>query len=291
METATRTVPRWPCYVLTTEADGTITLDGPAADPGPYRTREDATAAVAAVAGRVRRPVRAHAADADGTVWPLLVTPEATVIEDGPAVAKPKRQARKSPPQAKAPDRKPAAATPPPSTPTAPRTPTAPPPRRPALTVEAPRSRPAPPPSRQTMPTVLTIRSLEQAGQLHQAAKLAADLEGGAVQAHGPSHPDAVNARELHAYLRAKIGELATAARLYRDVAERQWHRRDYTAANTSAAAAHSAWLHITDLDEAIDVGRAIVRMRNLIPGEGMRAYHSARSHQAKLETQAAQRP
>ncbi|MGX1976841.1 hypothetical protein [Streptomyces kronopolitis] len=133
---------------------------------------------------------------------------------------------------------------------------------------------------------MLNIRALEKAGELTRAAILAQDLEEAAARVHGPSHPEAVNARELQAYLRAKLGDLATATRLYRDVAERQWHQGDHNAANRSAALAHSAWLQIEDPAEAVEVGFAVVRMRNLIPGDGMRAYNSARKHQARLEAE-----
>ncbi|WP_328643922.1 hypothetical protein [Streptomyces canus] len=92
-------VPAWPRYRLTAAADGTVTVTGPAAPSEPCADRARAVEAVAELAGRLAPPraVRAEAADVDGTVWPLLIEPDGTVTEAGPAQrTKPPKRRKKA---------------------------------------------------------------------------------------------------------------------------------------------------------------------------------------------------
>ncbi|MGW1674613.1 hypothetical protein [Streptomyces sp. NPDC002324] len=90
-------VPAWPRYQLTAQADGTVTVTGPAAPAQPYAGRGEAVTAVAAIAARLAPPraVLADAVDDDGTTWPLLIDPDGTVHEAGPAVPAKKAKARR----------------------------------------------------------------------------------------------------------------------------------------------------------------------------------------------------
>lgn len=81
-------VPAWPRYQLAAQADGSVTVTGPAAPPGPYPGRAEAVQAVAKIAARLAPPraVLADAVDADGTQWPLRIDPDGTVHEAGAPV-------------------------------------------------------------------------------------------------------------------------------------------------------------------------------------------------------------
>ncbi|MFH8350465.1 hypothetical protein [Streptomyces sp. NPDC018045] len=278
-DTTRATVPRWPCYRLTAADDGTVTADGPGIEAGPYTGQNQAAAAVAALAAQLTRPVRAEASDPDGTVWPLIIEPSGTVTADGPARRDTSRRR-------KATARRPQAPAGPAPVP-APRNEPEPPPARAAEPTQSPRppapaepARPAPQPA----PSFLRIRPLEQAGDLDGAADLAAELDDATARTHGPSHPEAVRAREIRAYLNVQRGDLTAAAHLYRDVAERQFHQGDHPAAAESASRAHALWLQVTDVTVAVGLGTAIIRMRSLIPGQDNTAYHKAVRHQARLE-------
>ncbi|WP_329468711.1 hypothetical protein [Streptomyces sp. NBC_01431] len=318
-------VPAWPLYELRADDDGTVTLTGPAATPGPYPGRTEALAAAAALAARHLRPpraVRATAIDADGTEWPLIIATDGTAREAGPA-RRPKASRRKKNgqpapvpafPVAPVPAPAPAIETHPdlapapfppavddePSrtvriasprrsrVPADPRQPAAPteqhsraqetaPPQGPAEpAADEPRAKPA---------TYLRIRTLAEAGQLTEARSVAAELDGQASRVHGPSHPTALEAREVLAHITAQSGDLPTAVRLYRDVAERWWHQNLRQAADQAAGRAHALWLRIADPHQALAAGQDVIRMRQQIPGPDGRAYRQALHHMEQLET------
>ncbi|MFF7176840.1 hypothetical protein [Streptomyces pseudovenezuelae] len=356
MTTPPASVPAWPRYRLTAAADGTVTVTGPAAPSTPYADRAQAVEAVAELAGRLTPPraVRAEAADTDGTVWPLLIEPDGTVTEAGPAQrTKPPKRRKKAkeeaptavpapPPHRDQPDLTGAptvqlpAQAPAPLPQSAPFTiptlpaadqptarvraerPTAPadeptvavrprvrpvaeqheraadaPGLRPVAPAPAPQPAPAPasdprratpaPTGPQPIPSFLRIRALEQAGQLDDAARMAAALDDAATRSHGPSHRTALQAREVRAHLAALQGNLPAAVALYRDVAER-WHLQgDAAAAEQTAGRAHALWLKMSDPAQAIPAGEIVVRLRSTIPGEAQMAYRQAVKHLADL--------
>lgn len=86
-KTPSQVVPRWPLYRLTAEPGGTVHVSGPAAPTAPFPDRAASIQAVAALASVLvpPRPVHAEALDDDGTVWPLLIHPDGTATENGPA--------------------------------------------------------------------------------------------------------------------------------------------------------------------------------------------------------------
>lgn len=295
-------VPRWPLYLLSAAADGTVTVTGPAAPPGPHADRAAAVKAVAQLAARLSppRPVRAEAHDEDGTSWPLTIAPDGTATETGqPSRArKPSRRTR----QAKQPSVRPAATAAPADdqvaldalltkderpvlsgvqqlfqqqrTKQAAPAPAPPMPSAPPQQQEPRRTAP--------VPTLLTIRKHADAGNLALAADLAAQLDDAFSAAHGPSHPRALEARTARADTRAALGDLPAAISLYRDVAERHMYAGDPEIAAQIADRAHILWQQITDPRAAAAVGPAIVRMRAQIPGQG--GYAHAQQYQAHLE-------
>ncbi|MFF3062301.1 hypothetical protein [Streptomyces sp. NPDC057909] len=294
-------VPRWPLYLLSAAADGTVTVTGPAAPPGPHADRAAAVKAVAELAARLSppRPVRAEAHDEDGTSWPLTIAPDGTATETGqPSRSrKPSRRTR----QAKQPAARPAATAAPAEDPV-PLDTLLTKDERPVLSgvqqlfqqqrTKQPAPTPAPPrpstppqqPPRRTapVPTLLTIRKHADAGNLSLAADLAAQLDDAFSAAHGPSHPRALEARTARADTRAALGDLSAAISLYRDVAERHMYAGDPETAAQIADRAHILWQQITDPRAAAAIGPAIVRMRAQIPGQG--GYAHAQQYQAHLE-------
>ncbi|MDJ0344228.1 hypothetical protein QMK19_28895 [Streptomyces sp. H10-C2] len=312
-------VPAWPCYQLTAADDGTVTLSGPLTGPGPYPGRAEAVAAVAAAitGAELPRPVRAQATDADGTVWPLIISPTGEVSEAGDGrrtkttkrgkrgrVERPRTATPGTPPPA------PIAVTPPEPTPVpqlvpgyapslstppepAPK-PVAPEPAPPrtatpdttpaAPQLSAPAVRSIPDPRVPAPATYLRIRAAVEAGAFARALALAAELDESATRVHGPSHPAALGARETRAHVAAESGQLAAAVVMYAEVAERWSYKKDNAAAHEAAKRAHALWLTIQNPDEAAAVGAAVLRMRQIIPGEKNTAYLHAQRHLKELD-------
>lgn len=278
------TVPAWPLYRLDADETGAVTITGPAIDPGPYPTRAAALQAVtdrAAAALRPRRPVRVDAVDSDGTTWPLHAHPDGTVTEAGPARRARKKGGRRRPAQARAAQ--------PPAELSTPATPADQPGKQPRTPAPTPLPARSPGAEREAtaggpIPTTLVIQRYAAAGDLDTAAELAARLDEATSDAHGPSHPEALRARELRGDLTAAQGDLAAAVDVLRDVAERWWHSGHIADADRAANRAHTIWLTITDLATATQAGRSILRMRSHLPGPDGTAYHQAQARQAELE-------
>ncbi|MFE6808591.1 hypothetical protein ACFVEN_44110 [Streptomyces sp. NPDC057681] len=331
------TVPAWPRYRLTAGTDDSVTVEGPAASPGPYPGRAEAIEAVARLAARLRPPraVLADAIDTDGTLWPLAIGPDSTATEAGPPqrFKKPKaKRAEKTPKPTKARARTAPAPAPMPQPQASqplpqPRPPAWPMPagpladapttrvriRRATPVTEqherpvesagtpappAPRAAEAPPAApptpqravpapadceRDPIPGILRIRALAEAGQYAQAAAMAAAFDEGAARAHGPSHPKALEAREVRAHIAAESGDVPAAVSLYRDVAERWALQNAHQAAGEAAGRAHALWLRIDDTAQAITCGEIVLRMRQAIPGPGEKAYRQAAARLTQL--------
>ncbi|WP_093804076.1 hypothetical protein [Streptomyces sp. Wb2n-11] len=291
-------VPAWPRYQLTADPDGTVSVAGPAAPTDTFTDRAAAIKAVAELASRLRppRPVRADAHDDTGTTWPLVIHPDGTATEAGPAAHSRKTKRRSTRPSSPEPTpAPPTVALPTPAPPPAP-TSAATPPRvrsgvqrlfaqrqlpRPTRSTAIPA--PAAAPRDSAVPTVLTIRKYADAGDLSRAAALAGQLDDAMSAMHGPSHPQVLEVRTLRADVTAAQGDLPTAIGLYRDVAERWLYAGDPEAAAQLADRAHTLWQQIADAQTAAAIGSSIIRMRSQIPGQNG-AYEHARRHQATLQ-------
>ncbi|MEU5959218.1 hypothetical protein [Streptomyces sp. NPDC047525] len=148
--------------------------------------------------------------------------------------------------------------------------------RRPAPAGPAPAA-PAPAASEEPpIPSALRIRSLAESGRLAEALDMAAAYDDAAARTHGPSHRAAIEAREIRAHIAVESGDLPGGITLYRDAAERWALQGQHEAADAAAGRAHALWLRITDRDQALAIGEAIVRMRTHIPGPGGSAYRKA---------------
>ncbi|MFJ8166499.1 hypothetical protein ACIRBY_37045 [Streptomyces sp. NPDC096136] len=312
-------VPAWPLYELRAADDGTVTLTGPVIRDGTHPGRREAIEAVARIASTHLKPpraVRAEAIDPDGTVWPLIIDPDGEAIEAGPARQPNAGRRRKKktaavsahqpPPQGPAHDDPPAAMNVPALEPRTPQR-LVPDPRQHAETPQphpsandahspGPEASQTPPPAPPAAPaaasqqpddsaaaTYTRIRHLAEAGRLDDARSLAAALDDAMSRAHGPSHHEALKAREVLAHIAAEGGDTAGAIHLYRDVAERWWHKGLHHEAEQAACRAHSLWLRIADPDQAITAGQAVIRMRTQIPGEDARAYRQAARYMERL--------
>lgn len=77
-------VPAWPVVGVEMRTDGQVRVDGETfAVPDGADVRQAAITAVATTASLIGRPVRAEAREPDGTVWPLIVTPDGQAIAAG----------------------------------------------------------------------------------------------------------------------------------------------------------------------------------------------------------------
>lgn len=79
-------IPVWPTLSIELHADGRVRVDGERVDVPPGAdARTAAIQVVGGTAALIGRPVRAEAREADGTVWPLVVTPDGRAFPAGPA--------------------------------------------------------------------------------------------------------------------------------------------------------------------------------------------------------------
>ncbi|MEU1121953.1 MULTISPECIES: hypothetical protein [unclassified Streptomyces] len=143
-------------------------------------------------------------------------------------------------------------------------------------------------PRNEPIPSTLRIRTLAEAGRLPEALQMAAAYDDAAARTHGPSHPTAIEAREIRAHISVEYGDLTAGIALYRDAAERWALRSQTAAADAAAGRAHALWMRITDPQEAVAVGETIVRMRTQIPGPDGTAYRSAARRLNELKKPAA---
>ncbi|WP_413102883.1 hypothetical protein [Streptomyces sp. Inha503] len=262
-------IPAWPVYDLTVHDDGRVLSSGPLISTSGHSTRAAAVHTVADVAARLGRPVRARATEPDGTVWHLTISPDGEVGEipgDGPRAAVPRKRHAKRAAKAAATD--PAAA---------------------ASESSGAGSRARMGPGARTDSLSQVVESLSQvtdhleAGRVDQATSLVAQLDEQAASALGVSHPDALRIREVRARVTALAGDPVGGVRLYRDVAERWYYQGDGEQAEAVAGRAEALWRQITDPEQALSAGDAVIRMRNQIPGSAGDALTAAVAHQARL--------
>ena len=80
-ESESTEVPAWPVYALTVHDEGRVDASGPLMPASGHTTRASAVDAVAEVAARLGRPVRAEATEPDGTVFHLVISTDGEVSE------------------------------------------------------------------------------------------------------------------------------------------------------------------------------------------------------------------
>lgn len=272
-------VPAWPVYALTVHDDGRVLASGPRIETSGHPTRAGAIEVVAGAAGRLGRAVRATATEPDGTVWPLIVSPDGEVSEvktgRARATAPKKRQEtrqekreekRREKLQEKDRGRRPAkggakkgsdsAAAPGPGAPEG------------AEAYAEPLAR---------------VTGHLDAGRADEAQALAAQLDTQVAGVLGVSHPVALGVREVRARATTEAGDPVAGIQLYRDVAERWHYRGDAEQAEAVAGRAEKLWTGITDVERALAAGVAVIRMRNQIPGRGGEALASVLEHRERL--------
>ncbi|MGI5347354.1 hypothetical protein ACQEU8_04075 [Streptomyces sp. CA-250714] len=273
-------VPAWPAYVFVVRHDGRVGVSGPLRPTIEHPTRSSAIDAVAATARALGRPVRAEATEPDGTVWLLVIAPDGAVSElsGTPTRGKPSKKRNTPAPDAN------------PDTDVHVAAPTR------DMDAERPGPSPAPVPAAASVPVdpptapdslddaVARVDAYATAGRMDEAVALAVQADEHAAHALGLSHPDALRVREARARITALAGDPVGGVRLYRDVAERWHYQGADEQAEASAARAHTLWTQISDLDAALSVGLAMVRLRNQIPGEHGNGFAAVLDHQARLE-------
>lgn len=210
-------------------------------------------------------PVTGCASEPDGTIWHLTISPNGEVGEvpgGGPHTAAPKRRAKRP-------------ATAAGTEPTA------------VVSGSGPRTHPGPgahPHSlSQVAESLSQVTDHLEAGRVDKATSLVAQLDEQAASALGVSHPDALRIRAVRARVTAVAGDPVGGVRLYRDVAERWYYQGDGKQAESMAGRAETLWRQITDPEQALSAGDAVIRMRNQIPGSAGDALTAAVEHRAWL--------
>ncbi|MET7304967.1 hypothetical protein [Embleya sp. NPDC005575] len=275
-------VPDRPVITVEISADQSVRVAGetvpvpPGGDP-----RGTALAVVAEQARLLGHPVRVHAVEADGTIFPLNVYADRSIAEAGapiPAQRRGRFGRRRATPEAAAPAPAPVPLRPPtppvalvqPSTtgsaPMAPQPTWAPPGAATEPAVPATRRLTAsdrlpdglPAPKREQRLVLDLIRGAVQAGDSARALAMAADLDACAATTADPAERLAM--RDVHGYVALVMGRPELAVRLYAEavtfgdaLAEPgEWPAR-------MAANAHFSWLRVSDSAVADAVGELVV--------------------------------
>lgn len=251
-------VPMWPLYRLHAADDHTVTITGPAAPAVVYTDRTAALAAVATLAARLRppRPVRVEAEDHDGTLWPLLVHPDGTVTEAGPAVRPKTSKAKKR-------RRKAAEPATPPAEPAAI-------PLQPALVQDTPGRNGAPVPAPAADPHQ-AVFAAAAAGRHGEAAAMAAAWEQEALRAQGPASPATIHWIEVQAELAHQADDPGRASGLWlRSAFTRLSAGQDPAHPDVEAAVdrAHHCWHAVTDPRVIQELGIELLSLRARVPGK-----------------------
>lgn len=282
-------VPAWPVVGIELRADGRIRVDDDMfVVPDGADMRQTAIAAVAATASLIGRPVRAEAREPDGTVWPLIVTPEGQAIAAGSGQRQPPTARRRGfrggvlrRPSARS--STPAPPTSPPPAGLAQELPVPLPPPAPGTSAEQP---PGPvPPGTQAPPgvvprTTLAGASAPEADVTTRTAldRILAELRHGRPAAahsqaqnlvdqlseqRGRTDPGTDAAREVLAYTTFVVGDAAGAARIYADLAApRVGSDLTDTHGERLADNAHFCWCRAGNSPEAQEAGARILALR-----------------------------
>ncbi|MYS87392.1 hypothetical protein [Embleya scabrispora] len=276
-------VPDRPVITVEISADQSVRVAGetvpvpPGGDP-----RGTALAVVAEHARLLGHPVRVHAMEADGTIFPLNVYADRSIAEAGAPIpaAQPRGRfgRRRAAPEAAAPAPAPVPLRPPPpvalaqpstaqTAPMAPRPTWAPPGAAAEPAASSTRDRVTesdrlpdglPAPKREQRLVLDLIRGAVQAGDGARALAMAADLDAGAATTADPAERLAM--REVHGYVALVMGRPELAVRLYAEAVTfgdalsepGEWPAR-------MAANAHFSWLRVPDSAVADAVGELVV--------------------------------
>ncbi|WP_314411269.1 hypothetical protein [Streptomyces sp. DSM 40484] len=249
-------VPAWPVYDLTVHDDGRVVASGPLISTSGHATRASAIEIVADAAARLGRAVRATATEPGGVIWPLIVAPDGEVSEvpvDRSQTTKlTRRQARRK--------------------------------ARAAAAAERSAPRPGARPETETYAEPMAeVRNHLEEGRADRASTLATLLDEQATGALGVSHPETLRIREVRARAAALAGDRIGGIQLYRDVAERWYYQREAEQAEAVANSAELLWRGITDVEEALSAGVAVIRMRGLVPGRAGEALAAVLAHRERL--------
>ncbi|MCF2528103.1 hypothetical protein [Yinghuangia soli] len=119
--------------------------------------------------------------------------------------------------------------------------------------------------------------ALDQARDLTQAMETRYGL--------GPEHRDTLDALETWAWLTARAGHTAEAVTLYTETARRsaRIHGPGHDTTRNAADAAHTLWLQLESVEQARDLGPAVVALRELVLGVGAHTRQAAEEHLASL--------
>lgn len=287
-------VPAWPVQTVELRGDGQVRVDGEHVPVPPgTEPRAAAIAVVAGTASLIGRPVRAEAREADGTVWPLVVTPDGRAIAAGtPRHPAPGRRGRRRPgmirrsaptPARPSPGPPPVSGAPTvveglpgvpepvpatgsssavgwakPAEPFAPPERPPPPPEPPAPPGPAP-SPASPPPA--AAAALARVTDALRSGHPYHARQAAAALVDELAAEAGPEHPATRAAREVLAFVGFAAGRPLWAGKLYAGLAE--------SAVSESSADrerlvdnAHFCWVKAASTPGARELGEAVVRLR-----------------------------
>ncbi|MFG2330116.1 hypothetical protein ACGFMM_10865 [Streptomyces sp. NPDC048604] len=220
--------------------------------------RGAALSAAIDMAVRKGGPLRASAFEPDGTAWPLLIHPDGQVEEDDEQDVLGRSLGQDASGGSEA--------VPPPAAPVTTlisRTQTI------ALNSQWLNTVESPKPPERFQERLARISEAGEAGRAEAAMALALDLEREVAQHFGETHPHALHARAVRAYVISLGNDWVQAADLYVALAADWFERAGYRShqARRSATNAHYCWLRVTEPEERERIGEAVVRMWLRIPG------------------------
>lgn len=273
-------VPGWPVVTVEISGDGRLLVDGNALDvpPGsdPRRIGTEAAAGVAATLGR---PVRVKAVEEDGTIFPLIVSPDGEVAEGGPALPPPqgrrkllgRRHAEDAEPVAvgeetlaatgistEIPAPEPVPYTEPDPAPAPGPTTTPQPAAQQSQTFPAGANSEIPDCRPEHLEVLQDIRTAVESGETRRAMHMAAAFtQALAETGHPPA--EVLAAREVEAYVALRGGEADKATRLYAKAAVERGMATPDPWARRLAANAEVCWQHVTDPEQAYELGSSVL--------------------------------
>ncbi|MFD8756050.1 hypothetical protein ACFV0O_34500 [Kitasatospora sp. NPDC059577] len=256
-------VPGWPLVTIVLGADGDARVDGnPVPVPPGEEARPAAFAHAVATAARLGRPVRVKLTDTDGADWILAAHPDgAESTLEKPASSRRRGARPKKAPKPPKPAKEPRAKDAPPTRATPPgpagadrleEPPAAGPQARPPA---AATPAPAVPPTPES-----ALMAAVEAGDWITAAAQLKQLKA------DPRQVDRV--AEAEAQLAAVRGDLATATVQYTALAlaRTQSVGVDHPSTHRAADHAQDLWGRITDPRQALQTGRALLQLRQIVP-------------------------
>ncbi|MER5635323.1 hypothetical protein ABT095_00005, partial [Kitasatospora sp. NPDC002227] len=128
------------------------------------------------------------------------------------------------------------------------------------------------------------VRSAE-AGEHQAADRLARELEGLALAAHGPLAAPVLQARQLRAHVARLAGHPVVAAEIYREVALTllRAHGPEHPETQQAATNAEACWRAVSDRAEAIRIAPEIIELRAHLPGPEGRKLRSSERYLKQL--------